>query len=68
VSVALASERRRNALVVPVKALLARRGGGYALELASGRLVRVRTGLFADGLVAVAGRDIAEGTRVRVAE
>jgi Putative peptidoglycan binding domain len=67
VSVALASERRRNALVVPVEALLARRGGGYAVELAgSGRRVPVRTGLFADGLVAVAGRGIHEGTRVRV--
>jgi peptidoglycan hydrolase-like protein with peptidoglycan-binding domain len=69
VSVALASEQRRNVLVVPVEALLARRGGGYAVELAgSGRLVPVRTGLFADGLVAVAGRGIREGTRVRVAE
>jgi Putative peptidoglycan binding domain len=69
VSVALASEQRRNAMVVPVNALLARRGGGYAVELArSGRLVPVRTGLFADGLVAVAGRGIHEGTRVRVAE
>ncbi len=69
VSVALASERRRNALVVPVEALLARRGGGYAVELArSGRLVPVRTGLFADGLVAVAGRGIHDGTRVRVPE
>lgn len=69
VSVALASEQRRNALVVPVEVLLARRGGGYAVELAgSGRLVPVRTGLFADGLVTVAGRDIHEGTRVRVPE
>jgi peptidoglycan hydrolase-like protein with peptidoglycan-binding domain len=69
VSVALASAQRRNVLVVPVDALLARRGGGYAVELAgSGRLVPVRTGLFADGLVAVAGRGIREGTRLRVAE
>jgi Putative peptidoglycan binding domain len=69
VSVALASEQRRKALVVPVEALLARRGGGYAVELArSGRLVPVRTGLFADGLVTVAGRGIHEGTRVRVPE
>jgi hypothetical protein len=30
--------------------------------------VPVRTGLFADGLVAVAGRGIHEGTRVRVPE
>jgi peptidoglycan hydrolase-like protein with peptidoglycan-binding domain len=69
VSVALASEKRRNALVVPVNALLARRGGGYAVELAgSGRLVPVRTGLFADGLVTVAGRGIRAGTRVVVPE
>jgi peptidoglycan hydrolase-like protein with peptidoglycan-binding domain len=69
VSVALASERRRHALVVPVEALLARRGGGYAVELAgSGRRVPVRTGLFADGQVAVAGQGIHEGTRVRVPE
>jgi hypothetical protein len=69
VSVALASERRRHALVVPVNALLARRGGGYAVELAgSGRLLPVRTGLFADGLVAVAGQGIHAGTRVRVPE
>jgi peptidoglycan hydrolase-like protein with peptidoglycan-binding domain len=69
VSVALASERRRHALVVPVEALLARSGGGYAVELAgSGRRVPVRTGLFADGQVAVAGQGIREGTRVRVPE
>jgi peptidoglycan hydrolase-like protein with peptidoglycan-binding domain len=69
VSVALASKKRRNALVVPVNALLARRGGGYAVELAaSGRLVPVRTGLFADGLVAVAGRGIHPGTGVAVPE
>ena len=67
VSVALASERKRGALTVPVEALLARRGGGYAVELArSGRLVAVRTGLFADGLVAVSGRGIRPGTRVAV--
>jgi hypothetical protein len=69
VTVALASERRRDALVVPVEALLARRGGGYAVELAgSRRLVPVRTGLFADGLVEVSGHGIGPGTRVAVAE
>jgi peptidoglycan hydrolase-like protein with peptidoglycan-binding domain len=67
VSVAIASEKRRNALVVPVEALLARRGGGYAVELAAGgRLVRVRTGLFADGFVEVSGGGIRAGTRVAV--
>jgi peptidoglycan hydrolase-like protein with peptidoglycan-binding domain len=69
VSVALASEKRRNALVVPVNALLARRGGGYAVELVPGRrLVPVRAGLFADGLVAVSGAGIRPGTRVAVPE
>jgi hypothetical protein len=67
VSVALASERARHALVVPVEALLARRGGGYAVELArSRRLVPVRTGLFADGLVAVSGSGIRPGMQVAV--
>jgi hypothetical protein len=69
VSVAIASEKRSGALVVPVEALLARRGGGYAVELAgSGRLVPVRTGLFADGLVEVSGGGIRAGTRVAVPE
>jgi Putative peptidoglycan binding domain len=69
VSVAMASKRERNALVVPVDALLARPGGGYAVELAGrNRLVAVRPGLFADGLVAVAGAGIRSGTRVVVPE
>jgi hypothetical protein len=69
VTVALASERRRHALVVPVEALLARRGGGYAVELAgSHRLVPVETGLFADGLVTVSGHGVRPGTRVAVPE
>ena len=36
VDVGFAVERRPGALTVPVKALLARQGGGYAVELASG--------------------------------
>jgi hypothetical protein len=67
VSVGLAQESRRNALAVPVNALVARRGGGYGVELASsGRIVPVRTGLFAGGYVEVSGKDIREGTRVVV--
>ncbi len=69
VSVAIASEKRRRVLTVPVNALLARRGGGYAIELASsGRLIPVRTGMFADGLVEVTGGSLRANTRVRVAE
>jgi hypothetical protein len=67
VSVGLAQESRKNVLAVPVEALVARRGGGYGVELAAGRrVVPVRTGLFAGGYVEVAGSGIREGARVVV--
>jgi hypothetical protein len=61
VQVAITTARVRNALIVPVNALLALGGGGYAVETIDGRgvhhLVAVTTGLFdeADGLVQVTG-------------
>jgi peptidoglycan hydrolase-like protein with peptidoglycan-binding domain len=61
-----------SALVVPVNALLALAGGGYAVEEvpASGphRLVGVSLGLFddADGLVEVSGAGLTAGARVVV--
>jgi peptidoglycan hydrolase-like protein with peptidoglycan-binding domain len=67
VSVGLAQETRRDVLALPVNALVARRGGGYGVELAgSRRIVPVRAGLFADGYVEVSGGGIREGTRVVV--
>jgi len=52
---------------VPVNALLARRGGGYGVELAGGRRIApVQAGMFADGYVEVSGGSIREGTRVVV--
>ena len=67
VGVGLAQQSRRNVLAVPVEALVARRGGGYGVELAgSRRIVHVRTGLFADGYVQVSGAGISEGTSVVV--
>ena len=67
VSVGLAQESRRHVLAVPVTALVARRGGGYGLELAaSHRIGPVRAGLFADGYVEIAGAAVREGTRVMV--
>jgi peptidoglycan hydrolase-like protein with peptidoglycan-binding domain len=67
VGVGLAKQSKRNALAVPVAALVARRGGGYGVELAgSRRILPVRTGLFADGYVQVSGAGIREGTRVVV--
>jgi membrane fusion protein, multidrug efflux system len=67
VSVGLAQETRRDVLAVPVNALVARRGGGYGVELAgSRRIVPVQAGMFADGYVEVSGGSIREGTRVVV--
>ena len=61
-----------NALVVPVDALLALTGGGYAVEVAGAdgahHLVPVTLGLFddADGLVQVSGSGLSAGQRVVV--
>ena len=62
-----------NALVVPVTALLARSGGGYAVEVvgagARNHLVPVSLGLFddAEGLVQVSGSGLAAAQEVVVA-
>lgn len=72
VVVAITTGSVSNALVVPVDALLALSGGGYAVEEVSHagvhRLVAVALGLFddADGLVQVTGSGIAAGQRVVV--
>jgi hypothetical protein len=56
---------------VPVSALLALAEGGYGLEVVrddgTTKIVRVDTGLFADGKVEVRGAGIGEGTVVGVA-
>jgi peptidoglycan hydrolase-like protein with peptidoglycan-binding domain len=71
VNVSITTESVRDALVVPVDALLALAGGGYAVEIAEGRLHHlsaVTLGLFddADGLVQVSGRGLSAGQRVVV--
>jgi peptidoglycan hydrolase-like protein with peptidoglycan-binding domain len=68
VDVGFAVERRKGVLAVPVKALLARQGGGYAVELPGGRKVSVEPGLFADDWVEVAGDGLRAGMRVVTAE
>jgi peptidoglycan hydrolase-like protein with peptidoglycan-binding domain len=72
VQVSITTQSVENVLSVPVTALLALAGGGYAVEEvgANGvhRLVAVSTGLFgtASGRVQVSGRELAVGQRVVV--
>jgi biotin carboxyl carrier protein len=71
VEVTVAIDERADVLIVPVNALLALAEGGYGLEVVGDdgttKLVRVDTGVFADGKVEVSGAGIAEGTVVGVA-
>jgi multidrug efflux pump subunit AcrA (membrane-fusion protein) len=71
VQVSIVTGRVRDALVVPVSALLAQTGGAYAVEVTgprSNRLMTVTPGLFddADGLVQVTGAGLSAGQRVVV--
>ncbi|MFB7368402.1 peptidoglycan-binding protein [Streptomyces sp. NPDC056222] len=71
-SVKFVSEARKGVLVVPVEAIVALRGenGGYGLQLVQGtstRLVRVDTGMTADGRIEVSGPDLREGLTVGAA-
>ncbi|MFS8204235.1 hypothetical protein ACLVWQ_36885 [Streptomyces sp. CWNU-52B] len=53
----------KDVLVVPVGALLALSEGGYAVQLLSGKLIKVTTKLFAKGLVEISG-PVEAGTKV----
>jgi hypothetical protein len=64
VQVQFTGQTEKGVLAVPVGALLALSGGGYALQLKSGGLVAVRTGMYAMGMVAVTGRGIVPGVQV----
>jgi peptidoglycan hydrolase-like protein with peptidoglycan-binding domain len=69
VDVSVVTESKEDALAVPVTALLALLGGGYAVEVPDGtttRLVAVEPGLYADGYVEIAEGELAEGDTVVV--
>jgi hypothetical protein len=71
VQVAITIQQDRHVLAVPINALLARPGGGYAVDLATGRSTRrvpVTIGLFDDvaGHVEISGPGLAPGMRVQV--
>jgi hypothetical protein len=69
VTVAFALTTTRNALSIPVSALLATAGGGYAVDVieSTGAVSRVPVmpGSFAGGFVQISGRGIAPGMQVR---
>lgn len=68
VSVDLTTESRRDVLAVPVTALVATLGGGYAVEVQRGgvnELARVTPGLYAGGYVEITG-GLTEGDQVVV--
>jgi hypothetical protein len=73
VQVSITTATAPNALVVPVTALLAMPGGGYAVDIVSAggirRLANVTLGLFDDakGLVQISGPDVHAGQQVEVA-
>lgn len=77
VTILLTQLRESDVLLVPVLALLAQPGGGFAVEVVAGdsakkgegsTIVPVELGAFADGLVAVTGGKLAEGDSVVVAK
>jgi peptidoglycan hydrolase-like protein with peptidoglycan-binding domain len=69
VTVTITDRRVAGVLAVPVTALVALAGGGYAVwvdDAGGRRLVPVAPGLFATTLVQVTGRDLRAGDRVEV--
>lgn len=75
VTVSLSRVVKDDALLVPVTALLAQPGGGFAVELESGKgkqrtakRVAVELGSFAGGMVEVTGGKVKAGDRVVVAQ
>jgi multidrug efflux pump subunit AcrA (membrane-fusion protein) len=66
VTVSVASETHQNVLTVPITALLAVPGGGYAVETADAahRRIDVQTGIFSDSRVEVSGPRLVEGMKV----
>lgn len=70
VNVTLTAESRPNVLAVPVNALVASKGGGYAVQaITPGGAVEyrpVKPGLFAGGLVEISGNGVTEGLKVGI--
>ncbi|MFF0033669.1 peptidoglycan-binding protein [Streptomyces avermitilis] len=69
VKISLKAQTRKNVLAVPINALVAQRGGGYAVQAVESDGVHakpVKVGMFADSMVEVSGPGITAGTVVGV--
>ncbi|WP_345196518.1 peptidoglycan-binding protein [Streptomyces lavendulae] len=69
VTVAFADQVTKDALTVPVEALVALREGGYGVQVVTGsgtKTVQVTPGVYADGKVELTGSDLTEGALVEV--
>jgi peptidoglycan hydrolase-like protein with peptidoglycan-binding domain len=69
VNVNITTQTVDNVLTVPVNALLALQGGGYGVQVVTGKtshLAGVTTGMYSDTLVQVSGSGITAGTMVEV--
>jgi multidrug efflux system membrane fusion protein len=67
IQVGFTASQRENVLTVPVAALLTLAEGGYGVQVVQGaqtRIVKVETGLFAEGRVEISGEGLAEGMAV----
>ncbi|MFJ4847646.1 hypothetical protein [Streptomyces sp. NPDC088733] len=64
VEVRFTSVARKHVLAVPVGALVALSGGGYAVQRTDGGYLAVTTGLYASGMVEISGNGLTEGLRV----
>lgn len=64
VQVEFVAETHRDVLAVPVDALLALAEGGYAVQTEDGRLLAVKTGIYAKGYVEISGSGVTAGLRV----
>jgi peptidoglycan hydrolase-like protein with peptidoglycan-binding domain len=69
VNVNITTQTAGNVLAVPVNALLALQGGGYGVDVVTGKtshLIGVTTGLYSDTLVQVSGSGLTAGDLVEV--
>jgi hypothetical protein len=64
VTVEFVSDTHKAVLAVPVGALLALSGGGYAVQVSGAGLIPVKTGLIADGMAEVSGSGLHTGLTV----